>query len=1263
MLMFILCFLVGCGYVKQAPEAKDGVLDLTDWDLERDGVVRLNGEWEFYWRQLLTPEEFAKKQGLEKPEAEKMIEIVPRSWSKYKFNDENLESDGYATFRLKVWLKNFENIAGIKLPEIYTSYKLWINGKVYNSIGKVGETREEFSPGHFPDTVYFGLQNHENHEYDRIDEIEIIIQAANFMHRRGGIWQPLILGTAKQIKNIREKRLFSDAFLFTSLMIIGFYQTVIYFTRRKDIYALYLGVLSFILSIRTLFLGEMYLVSLLPAVPQELLLKAEYLTLCFGMVFCVLYLESLFPDKVNKKICLSFKLSGLLFAIFVIFTPVRVFNKLLIVIQLIVVVAGLYSIGIINHAILKEKKEKIVIFFGALFLYGTVINDILFYNEIIFTGNYSSFGLFIFIATHSLMITIRHSIAFSRAERVSQHLVAIDKLKDDFLVCTSNELHSPLKGIIGITECMIEGATGKLNAMQLSNLLKIASSARRLFNLVNDIVDFSKIKNNSIILDKKPVDIKQVSKLVFELYKPIVSEKMLELKNNISTGTPLVYGDENRIQQIIYNLLSNTIKNTDFGIVTINVKVVGEMLEIVIADTGKGIPSNELESIFEPLTLERSYLWSKYGTGSVSLSIAKYLVELHGGEIRVESGEDKGTSFIFTLPIYNEKVAEQYNSKSITEANNKMNTRLNGILNIKLNNLFNKINYRKAQEKKQKYQYAKKFSHKYKSIFRHKNISEDKNIFEDKTTLEDESTLKKSDIVAETEIDIIKGDISQKSNEEYIENDDYASIKPDGKFNILVADDDPVDLQMMVNFLSLERYNVTEIINGDEVISRIRENKVEYNKKFDLLVLDIMMPKISGYEICKTLRKEFSIFELPILMLTRKGQYDDVMAGFKAGANDCISKPFDRRELLTRVGTLLVFKHSVETAIVNARNLEAEINRRTFAETLGEFSKALTSTLELNEVLERFLEKLNNFVLFDSGMVMLKEGIDFRVVSNIGCFDANCSDIKDIENALIIPKNSALIKTILKNQMPVIIGDAQKDKRYCICENNRCDKKSLLAVPIVNNDEVLGIVLLQDKKKDAFSEYDAEIVYNFAAQSGIAIKNAKLFAEIKKLATIDDLTKLNNRRHFFVLAEREFKLYKRYKNLQNLSMIILDVDDFKKINDTYGHHMGDDVLRTVAEKCMETLRETDVIGRYGGEEYTILLPQAGRQEAQKVAERLKKNISMQPIIFNGINIYVTVSIGVAVLNDSINNLDELLQKADIALYEAKRKGKNCIVVL
>lgn len=281
---------------------------------------------------------------------------------------------------MRLWLKaklkktentknneNTENIMGIKLPMIYTSYKLWINGTLYNSIGTVGKTRKEFSPKYFPDVVYFNLQNSGNDNIDKNNEIEIIIQVANFMHRRGGICQPIVFGTAKQIKAIQVKRIFTDIFLFSSLMIVGFYQIFMYFTQRKNLYALYLGIISFILSLRTLLLGEMYLVSLSPAVPQELFLKTEYLTLCIGLVIYVFYMESLIPEQINRKIGLLFKTSALLFAIFVIVTPARIYNRLLAVIQLITILICLYFTIILKPKVLKEKKKQSLYFLECCF--------------------------------------------------------------------------------------------------------------------------------------------------------------------------------------------------------------------------------------------------------------------------------------------------------------------------------------------------------------------------------------------------------------------------------------------------------------------------------------------------------------------------------------------------------------------------------------------------------------------------------------------------------------------------------------------------------------------------------------------------------------------------------------------------------------------------------------------------------------------------------------------------------------------------------
>jgi len=337
---------------------------------------------------------------------------------------------------------------------------------------------------------------------------------------------------------------------------------------------------------------------------------------------------------------------------------------------------------------------------------------------------------------------------------------------------------------------------------------------------------------------------------------------------------------------------------------------------------------------------------------------------------------------------------------------------------------------------------------------------------------------------------------------------------------------------------------------------------------------------------------------------------------------------------------------------------QAQNNKIFFAESIVEYSKSLTSNIELNEVLKLLLVKLKSFIFFNSGIVVLREGETFKVISSVGCLSP------DIDGLLIKElSDDQLIKSIMEGRQPLVLGNLGKKLPYpCIFRNDE-EEKSFLAVPIVKNDKVLGIVVLKSKQENAYTDYDAEIVYNFLAQSGIAIENAKLFAEVKKLAVEDELTKIYNRRYFFELAEREFKLHKRYKELKLLSVVMLDIDDFKNINDTYGHYAGDKVLKIVAKKCKESLRETDLIGRYGGEEFAILLPHTEKQEAAIVVERLRKSIADCRIPYGDRIISITVSIGLAVMDERMQTLDQLMIKADEALYIAKSNGKNCIISL
>ena len=220
--------------------------------------------------------------------------------------------------------------------------------------------------------------------------------------------------------------------------------------------------------------------------------------------------------------------------------------------------------------------------------------------------------------------------------------------------------------------------------------------------------------------------------------------------------------------------------------------------------------------------------------------------------------------------------------------------------------------------------------------------------------------------------------------------------------------------------------------------------------------------------------------------------------------------------------------------------------------------------------------------------------------------------------------------------------------------------RSGVAVPIRLGGKVIGLLSAQGYQPHTYTTDDQELLELLANQAAIAIENARLFGEVQRLAITDPLTGLHNRRHFFELAEHEFDRVRRYKH--PLSAIMLDFDHFKKVNDTYGHAVGDQVLQTVAVRCRENLREVDILGRYGGEEFAILLPETASPVAQQTAERLRQCVAEASVLTDGGPVAVTISLGVAGLTPDTPDLASLLDHADSAMYVAKQAGRNRVVV-
>jgi diguanylate cyclase (GGDEF)-like protein len=203
---------------------------------------------------------------------------------------------------------------------------------------------------------------------------------------------------------------------------------------------------------------------------------------------------------------------------------------------------------------------------------------------------------------------------------------------------------------------------------------------------------------------------------------------------------------------------------------------------------------------------------------------------------------------------------------------------------------------------------------------------------------------------------------------------------------------------------------------------------------------------------------------------------------------------------------------------------------------------------------------------------------------------------------------------------------------------------------------VYGALSLESSRVSAFDESDLNLLVGFAATATAAIQNARLHAEVQRLAITDALTGLYNRRGLFELGQREVERSRRYK--RPLVAIMMDIDRFKYINDYYGHAAGDLVLQTIAKRCSDNMRRIDILGRLGGDEFAFLLPETDMFTASNVAERVRLTISERPVITEETQINVSVSLGVARATSATPDLEVLFSRADAAMYVAKREGRN-----
>jgi len=216
----------------------------------------------------------------------------------------------------------------------------------------------------------------------------------------------------------------------------------------------------------------------------------------------------------------------------------------------------------------------------------------------------------------------------------------------------------------------------------------------------------------------------------------------------------------------------------------------------------------------------------------------------------------------------------------------------------------------------------------------------------------------------------------------------------------------------------------------------------------------------------------------------------------------------------------------------------------------------------------------------------------------------------------------------------------------------------VVGAPIIWANEFLGVLFVFSDQP--FGETDLKMLELFSAHSAAALRNARLHQQINQMAMTDSLTGIYNRRYFFEIAEKEFRESMRYN--RPLSVVIFDLDHFKKVNDTFGHARGDEILRAVVQRCAANIRHPDTIGRYGGEEFVILLPETDGGQGLLLVERLRQELASTPIETDTTPAFVTASFGIASITPEVKDLLALLNRADLALYHAKQSGRNRCVL-
>ena len=450
---------------------------------------------------------------------------------------------------------------------------------------------------------------------------------------------------------------------------------------------------------------------------------------------------------------------------------------------------------------------------------------------------------------------------------------------------------------------------------------------------------------------------------------------------------------------------------------------------------------------------------------------------------------------------------------------------------------------------------------------------------------------------------------------------------------ILVVDDIEANVRLLEARLMAEYFQVLTASNGRDAL------EICANGECDVVLLDVMMPEMDGFEVCRRLKADPRTMHLPVVMVTALDQLDDRVQGLNAGADDFFTKPVNDLALVTRVKSLVRLKMLTDELRLRATTGQEISVQELMAQSLhaAEAEKAKVLVVDDKpssyERIVKYLSAENRITLVsDPKEALLKAAdndFDTAIISlSLADMDALrlCAQLKSLEKTRMLP---LLIVSEIDQEQKVIRALDMGVNDY-------------VRRPVDRN-EILARVRTQVRRKR----------FNLLLRDSVQ--------QTIEMAVTDALTGLNNRR--YLDNHLPGMIEKAQTRNAPLSLIICDIDHFKQVNDNHGHDVGDEVIAEFARRIKKNVRNIDLACRFGGEEFVVAMPETDMKTARIVAERIRNEVSVHPFVVDqgGKQLAITVSLGVATLESADDTPESLLKRADVGLYQAKRGGRNMVV--